>query len=237
MPDLASPEFWVAVLQIIAIDILLGGDNAVVIALACRKLPEAQRNKGIFWGVIGAIGLRVVLIFFALKLLAVPFLKIVGGLLLFWIGVKLLQPEDEEGHGDVSAATTLAGAVKTIIVADAVMSLDNVIAVAGAAHGSMALVVFGIVVSIPIVVWGSKLVLTLMDRFPAVITGGGALLGWIGGGMLLSDPATPPGLATSIPYAHYVASASGALLVVFLGKWMASRHGKARELAANDPRH
>jgi YjbE family integral membrane protein len=223
MPDFASPVFWVAVLQIIAIDILLGGDNAVVIALACRRLPEAQRNKGIFWGVFGAIGLRVVMIFFALQLLAVPYLKIVGGLLLFWIGVKLLQPE-HEGHGsDVAASTTLAGAVKTIIVADAVMSLDNVIAVAGAAHGSMVLVVFGIVVSIPIVVWGSKLVLTLMDRFPVVITLGAALLGWIGGGMLLSDPAVPAGWRTAVPYAQYVLSAAGALLVVAIGKWLASR--------------
>jgi YjbE family integral membrane protein len=234
MPDLASPDFWVAVLQIIAIDILLGGDNAVVIALACRRLPPEQRNKGIFWGVFGAIGLRVVLIFFALQLLAVPFLKIVGGLLLFWIGIKLLQPEHEDGHGNVEASNTLAGAVKTIIVADAVMSLDNVIAVAGAAHGSMTLVVFGIVVSIPIVVWGSKLVLTLMDRFPIVITGGGALLGWIGGGMLLSDPATPAAWRTIIPASHYVMSAAGALFVIVVGKWLASRkQRRALELPAS----
>jgi YjbE family integral membrane protein len=132
MLDISTATFWIAVLQIIAIDIMLGGDNAVVIALACRKLPDAQRKKGIFWGVAGAIGLRVALIFFALQLLAVPWLKIVGAVLLFWIGVKLLQPENE-GHGDVAAATTLSGAIKTIIVADAVMSLDNVIAVAGAA--------------------------------------------------------------------------------------------------------
>ena len=224
MLEFGSPAFWIAVLQIIAIDILLGGDNAVVIALACRKLPEAQRNKGIFWGVVGAIVLRVVLIFFALQLLAVPFLKIVGALLLFWIGVKLLQPEgDEEAHGDVAASTTLAGAIKTVVVADAVMSLDNVIAVAGAAKGSMALVVFGILVSIPIVVWGSKLVLHLMDRYPIVISAGGALLGWIGGGMMLSDPATPKSWAEAIPFAHYVCSAAGAFLVIVLGKALASR--------------
>jgi YjbE family integral membrane protein len=223
MPEFATSAFWIAVLQIIAIDILLGGDNAVVIALACRRLPEQQRNKGIFWGVVGAIGLRIVLIFFALQLLAVPYLKIVGALLLFWIGVKLLQPEQEEAHGDVAASTTLAGAVKTIIVADAVMSLDNVIAVAGAAKGSMALVVFGIVVSIPVVVWGSKLVLKLMDRFPIVIAAGGALLGWIGGGMLLSDPAMPKDFAQGIPYAHYLFSAVGAVFVIAVGKWMAAR--------------
>jgi YjbE family integral membrane protein len=223
MLEFATPAFWIAVLQIIAIDILLGGDNAVVIALACRKLPEQQRSKGIFWGVIGAIILRVALIFFALQLLAVPYLKIVGALLLFWIGVKLLQPEHEEAHGDVAASTTLAGAIKTIIIADAVMSLDNVIAVAGAAKGSMALVVFGIVVSIPIVVWGSKLVLKLMDRFPIVIAAGGALLGWIGGGMLLSDPAVPKDFSQGIPFGHYVFSAAGALFVIVVGKWMAAR--------------
>ncbi len=223
MPDLASPVFWLAVLQIIAIDILLGGDNAVVIALACRKLPAAQRNKGIFWGVFGAIGLRIVLIYFALQLLAIPYLKIVGGLLLFWIGIKLVLPESEDAHGDVQGSRTLMGAIKTIIVADAVMSLDNVIAVAGAAHGSIVLVVFGIMVSIPIVVWGSKFVLVLMDRFPVVITAGGGLLGWIGGGMLLTDPGLPPEWRETLPQTVYLASAIGALLVIAVGKWLAYR--------------
>jgi YjbE family integral membrane protein len=234
MTDPTTLVFWIAVLQIIAIDILLGGDNAVVIALACRKLPDAQRKKGIFWGVAGAIILRVVLIFFALQLLDIPWLKIVGALLLLWIGIKLLQPE-EEGHGDVAAAATLAGAIKTIIVADAVMSLDNVIAVAAAAHGSMLLVVFGILVSIPIVVWGSQLVLKLMDRYPIVITGGGALLGWIGGGMIVSDPALPAGLLDGIPYPKYVLAVLGALLVVVVGKWLAMRTEKARLAARKAP--
>ena len=231
MTDPTTLVFWIAVLQIIAIDILLGGDNAVVIALACRKLPEAQRKQGIFWGVAGAIGLRVVLIFFALQLLDIPWLKIVGALLLLWIGIKLLQPEDES-HGDVAAATSLAGAIKTIIVADAVMSLDNVIAVAAAAHGSMLLVVFGILVSIPIVVWGSQLVLKLMDRYPIVITGGGALLGWIGGGMIVSDPALPAGLLDGIPYPKYVLAALGALLVIGVGKWLATRTLRLRPVRA-----
>lgn len=222
MTDPTTLAFWIAVLQIIAIDILLGGDNAVVIALACRKLPAAQRKQGIFWGVAGAIGLRVILIFFALQLLDIPWLKIVGALLLVWIGIKLLQPEDE-GHGDVAAATSLVEAIKTIIIADAVMSLDNVIAVAAAANGSMMLVVFGILVSIPIVVWGSQLVLKLMDRYPVVITGGGALLGWIGGGMILTDPAVPKDFFAGIPFAKYVLSAGGALLVVVIGKSLATR--------------
>ena len=231
MTDPTTLVFWIAVLQIIAIDILLGGDNAVVIALACRKLPEAQRKKGIFWGVAGAIGLRIVLIFFALQLLDIPWLKIIGALLLVWIGIKLLQPE-EEGHGDVAAATSLAGAIKTIIVADAVMSLDNVIAVAAAAHGSMLLVVFGILVSIPIVVWGSQLVLKLMDRYPVVITAGGALLGWIGGGMIVGDPALPPEAFAALPFAKQALSLAGALLVVGVGKWLAARTLAARPAAA-----
>jgi YjbE family integral membrane protein len=234
MPEISSSLFWIAVLQIIAIDIMLGGDNAVVIALACRKLPPEQRRQGIFWGVIGAIGLRVVMIFFALQLLALPYLKIVGALLLLWIGIKLLLPEHDDEHGNIDGGTTLMAAIKTIVVADAVMSLDNVIAVAGASHGSMVLVSFGILVSIPIVVWGSKLVLTLMDRFPVVITLGAALLGWIAGGMLLTDPAMPPTVAASVPYASQVFAATGALLVVLVGKWLGSRRQPVRavELSA-----
>lgn len=220
--------FWIAVLQIIAIDIMLGGDNAVVIALACRKLPPEQRKKGIFWGVVGAIGLRVVMIFFALQLLALPYLKIVGALLLFWIGIKLMLQGEDDGHDSIDGGTTLAAAIKTIVVADAVMSLDNVIAVAGAAHGSIVLVTFGVLVSIPIVVWGSKIVLTLMDRYPMVITLGAALLGWIGGGMMLTDPATPPGVAASVPQAGYVFGAVGALLVVAVGKLISSRQGRPK---------
>ena len=218
----ANPGFWIAVLQIIAIDILLGGDNAIVIALACRRLPEAQRKQGIFWGVVGAIALRVILIFFALQLLAIPFLKIVGGLLLLWIGIKLLQPE-EEVHESIEGSTHLLGAIRTIIIADAVMSLDNVIAVAAAAKGDLGLVIFGILVSIPIVVWGSKFVLKLMDRLPVVITFGGALLGWIAGDMLLGDAVVKPYLEGQPGWLKYVASTAGALLVMAIGTWLAKR--------------
>jgi len=215
--------FWIGVLQIIAIDILLGGDNAVVIALAVRRLPEKQRNQGIFWGVFGAIALRVILIFFALQLLALPFLKIVGGLLLLWIGIKLLQPEDSDGSRSIGAPEHLFDAVKTIVIADAVMSLDNVIAVAAAAKGNMALVVFGIAVSIPIIVFGSRLVLWLMDRYPFIITLGGALLGWIGGEMLITDR-TIETLVPDLPHwAHYAAAAAGALFVVAVGTAVARR--------------
>lgn len=229
--------FWISVLQIIAIDILLGGDNAVVIALACRRLPEHQRNKGIAWGVVGAIGLRVVLIFFALQLLALPFLKLVGALLLLWIGVKLLQPEDDDGHGNIEGSTSLFGAIKTIVIADAVMSLDNVIAVAGAAKGDLGLVVFGILISIPIIVWGSKFVLKLMDRFPAVITLGGALLGWIAGDMIVTDVVVKPHLEGAPGWLHYLSAAAGAVFVVVLGTWLARRKAAPPlvELAVDAP--
>ena len=189
-----TTDFWLAVGQIIMIDIVLGGDNAVVIALACRKLPPKQRTMGILWGTAGAIVLRVILIFFALTLLQIPYLKIVGAALLLWIGIKLLLPEHEEAHGNIQASDKLWAAVKTVIVADFVMSLDNVIAIAGAAEGAggdhqMPLVIFGLLVSIPIIIWGSQLVIKLMDRFPIIITLGGMLLGWIAGQMVITDPA------------------------------------------------
>lgn len=241
MEAFLTPTFWIAVGQIILIDILLGGDNAVVIALACRKLPPAQRTKGIIWGTAGAIILRVILIFFALTLLAIPYLKIVGAILLVWIGVKLLVP-DEDGHGDISASDKLWAAVKTIIVADLVMSVDNVIAIAGAAQGAgehqMVLVIFGLVVSIPIIVWGSQLVIKLMDRFPMIITAGGMLLGWIAGTMAVTDPAIVqymplaselvegkvPDVAASV---RYGAGIAGALLVLAIGALIKRRRPSA----------
>jgi YjbE family integral membrane protein len=237
MDFLASPEFWLALGQIIIIDILLGGDNAVVIALACRKLPPAQRTKGIIWGTAGAIILRVILIAFAMTLLALPFLKFVGALLLVWIGVKLLAP-DEDGHGDVQGSDKLLAAIKTIIVADLVMSVDNVIAIAGAAQNagdhSFLLVVLGLLISIPIIVWGSQLVIKLMDRFPIIITLGGMLLGWIAGGMLVTDPAfSNPDKwqwMLKLPQSDtvkYAASVAGALLVLAAGKIVLARRAAA----------
>lgn len=219
--ELSSPEFWIALGQIIMIDILLGGDNAVVIALASRRLPEAQRKQAIFWGMFGAVALRVVLIFFALQLLKVPFLKIVGGILLLWIGIKLLMPNDEDGGHDIDASTHLLGAIKTIVLADAVMSLDNVIGIAGAAKDSLGLVVFGLLFSIPIIIWGSRFVLTLMDRFPAVILFGAGLLGWIGGGMLADDVVLKPWTAGVGNSVHYAAAVVGAVFVVAVGKLLA----------------
>jgi YjbE family integral membrane protein len=244
MEEFLAPAFWVAVGQIILIDILLGGDNAVVIALACRKLPPNLRTKGILWGTAGAIVLRVILIFFALTLLAIPFLKLVGAILLVWIGIKLLLPEDEEGHGTIEASDRLWAAVKTVIVADLVMSVDNVIAIAGAAQGAgqqhqMPLVIFGLLVSIPIIVWGSQLVIKLMDRFPLIITAGGMLLGWIAGTMAVSDPAVAkPDEWTwmlKLPQTDavkYAAGIAGALLVLAWGKWAAARRERSKGGAA-----
>jgi YjbE family integral membrane protein len=231
--EFLTPAFWFAVGQIIMIDILLGGDNAVVIALACRQLPEHQRTKGIIWGTAGAIVLRVILIFFALTLLAIPFLKFVGAVLLIWIGVKLLTP-DEDDHSNIQGSDKLWGAVKTVIIADLVMSVDNVIAIAGAAQTSgnadhqMPLVIFGLLVSIPIIVWGSQLVLKLMDRFPLIITAGGMLLGWIAGTMIQTDP----GLVAYIPQEKawgYGLGIAGALLVLATGKFIQSRRTAAAE--------
>ena len=243
MLDISTAAFWIAVAQIILIDILLGGDNAVVIALACRKLPPNLRTKGILWGTAGAIGLRVVLIFFALTLLAIPYLKIVGALLLVWIGVKLLAPDDEEGHGNIQASDRLWTAIKTIIVADLVMSVDNVIAIAGAAESvggdhKMPLVIFGLLVSIPIIVWGSQLVIKLMDRFPVIITLGGMLLGWIAGTMAVTDPAVlgqvptlSPGQPGTVPEVlasvRYGAGLAGALLVLAIGLLLKRRAAAA----------
>ena len=221
MEEFLTAHFWLAVGQIIMIDILLGGDNAVVIALACRQLPPEQRTKGIVWGTVGAIVLRVILIAFALTLLAIPFLKLVGGALLIWIGVKLLAPDEYE-HSSIQSSDKLWGAVKTVIIADLVMSVDNVIAIAGAAQGAgeqhqMALVIFGLLVSIPIIVWGSQLVLKLMDRFPFIITAGGMLLGWIAGTMAHSDPAVANYLPQDRSW-HYGMGAAGALVVLGLGQ-------------------
>ena len=237
MEEFLTAHFWVAVGQIILIDILLGGDNAVVIALACRQLHENQRLKGILWGTAGAILLRVVLIAFAITLLKVPFLKIAGAALLIWIGVKLITPHDEDAHGNIQASDKLWSAVKTVIVADLVMSIDNVIAIAGAAQNAgeqhqMALVIFGLVVSIPIIVWGSQIVLKLMDRFPVIILLGGMLLGWIAGGMFQTDPM----LKDLIPQEqswHYALGAAGALLVLAIGQALKARRARGKKAACH----
>ncbi|MGI4859439.1 MAG: TerC family protein [Janthinobacterium lividum] len=221
MPEILTSIHWGAVLQIVIIDILLGGDNAVVIALACRNLPPAQRMRGVLWGTAGAIVLRLVLVSFAVFLLEIPFIKLAGGLLLFWIGIRLMLPEPE-GHTNIASSDRLWSAVRTIIVADLVMSLDNVIAIAGAAQAAddehrIALVAFGLIFSIPLIIWGSQLVLKAIDRFPAIVIAGAALLGWIGGGLIINDPVTDgyPILDTAL--AQYGARGVGAAFVIVFG--------------------
>ena len=228
---------WLAVGQIILVDILLGGDNAIVIALACRNLPPKMRTKGILWGTAGAVMLRIGLIAFAVTLLQMPYLKLVGGLLLFWIGIRLLADNDDT-HKEIPASDRLLAAIKTIIIADLVMSLDNVVAVAGTAEHAggahqLALVIFGISISIPIIVWGSTIVLKLMERFPVIVTLGAALLGYLAGAMIFSDAGLAPWISEKLP-AHEFAlpginthvSIPGlicAVAVVLAGNWLAKK--------------
>lgn len=218
----------IAILQIIAIDIILGGDNAIIIALACRNLPARQKRLGILWGTAGAIGLRVLLVFFASTLLTVPSLKLIGGLLLLWIGVKLLAEESELDEGSIKQSTSLMEAIRTIIIADFVMSLDNSVAIAAAAKGNMALVVFGLLLSVPIIIGGSAIILKMMQRFPIIITIGAALLGWLAGDLIAHDPLLKDYMATLPAYAGKVIAGVTALFVVVLGRLLAARATKAQ---------
>ncbi|MBN9439007.1 TerC family protein [Bosea sp. (in: a-proteobacteria)] len=196
--DLLSSTFWASLLQIIWIDLLLSGDNAVVIALAVRSLPEKQRKLGILLGAGAAVGLRILFAIVVSYLLNIPFLKVVGALLLFWIAIKLAKGEDEE-HGDIAASDNLWKAVRTIAIADAVMSLDNVLAIAAAARGHFELFIFGLLLTIPLIIFGARMLSTILERYPILIWLGAALLGWIAGEMLLSDIAVLQWLQTSIP--------------------------------------
>jgi len=187
MEEILYNATFISILQIIAIDIILGGDNAIVIALACKNLPENKRKLGIFYGAMGAIILRVIMVFFATSLLMISGLKIAGGILLLWIGAKLILDNNKENIINVSQEKNLIGAIRTIIIADFVMSLDNSVAIAAAADGNMYLVLFGLLLSVPIIIWGSSFILKLIDKFPIIIYLGSALLGWIAGDMILTD--------------------------------------------------
>ena len=220
--EFATPQFWVAAMEIIVINILLSGDNAVVIALACRNLPHKQRRLGIFWGVIGAVVLRIILTFFAVSLLRLPYLQIVGAALLLWIGIKLIA-EEEDGEHEIHASDRLFSAVKTVVVADLVMSLDNMIGVAGAAKGSLVLLVFGLVVSIPLVVVGAQLIMKLVERFPILVMAGGGLLGYLAGEIAIDDSAVKPWIDANAPQLHYIAPLAGIALVVGVGWWLTHR--------------
>lgn len=227
--NVAGADFWIALLQIIGINIVLSGDNAVVIALAARSLPPQQQRQAVLWGSGAAVVMRIVLTIVAVELLRLPYLKLVGAALLLWIAVQLLLPEEEgEGHG--AAASSIMAAIKTILLADLVMSLDNVIGVAAAAKGSTPLLIIGLAISIPLVVFASTMLLNLMARFPVIITLGAALLGWVAGEMAISDPAVQAWVDAQMPLLHYLAPALGAVAVVLVGKWLAAR--AERQIAA-----
>ncbi len=221
MDMLQTAEFWIGLLKIIWINIILSGDNAVVIALAARGLPPHQQQKAILFGSGAAVFLRIALTVVAAKLLALSYLQIIGGILLLWIGTQLLGGEEEdEGEGKEHAG--LMTAIRTILIADLVMSLDNVIAVAAAAKGSMTLLVLGLAISIPLVIFGSQLMIKLMDRFPIIIWFGAGLIGWVGGETIVSDVALKS-FVDANAWLHYAGPALGAALVLAIGKMSASK--------------
>ena len=222
MDMLQDADFWIGLLKIIWINIILSGDNAVVIALAARSLPPEQQKKAILFGSGAAVLLRIALTVVAAKLLALSYLQIVGGLLLLWIGVLLLSQEEENGE-EAKQQGGLMAAVRTILIADLVMSLDNVIAVAAAAKGNQTLLILGLAISIPLVIFGSTLMIKLMERFPIIVMLGAALIGWVGGETIVSDNALKS-VTDAAPWLHYAAAVAGAALVVGLGKLMHKRH-------------
>ena len=218
-----DPAFWLSLGQIMLVNIVLSGDNAVVIALAARSLPETQRKLAVVWGSVAAIAMRVLLTIVALEMLKLPYLKLVGSSLLFWIALKLLVPGETEGNG-VKNQNTLSGAIRTILIADLVMSLDNVLAVAAAAKGNNLLLMLGLGISIPLVIFGSTVILRLMDRFPIIITLGAGILGYVAGEMLVTEPALAkiPWI-TEGTWLHGILPLASAALVIGLGKWLAAR--------------
>jgi len=213
-----SVEFLVALLQIVGLNIVLSGDNAVVIALAARALPPQQRRTAVMWGSAAAIVLRVALTMAAAKLLLLPYLKVIGAALLVYIGVQLLAPGDEDAASDAGAPAGMFAAIRTILIADLVMSLDNVLAVAAAAKDDMVLLVVGLLMSIPLIGFGSTLLMTLMERWPLIVTIGGALLGWVAGDMAMSDPGIHPWLESHAAWTHIALPVIGAAAVLAFSK-------------------
>ena len=225
-----TPEFWLGLLKIIWINIILSGDNAVVIALAARSLPPEQQRKAILFGSGAAVVLRIVLTVVAAKLLALSYLQIIGGVLLLWIGAQLLA-EEEEGEGESKEYGNLFAAVRTILIADLVMSLDNVIAVAAAAKGDEVLLIIGLAISIPLVIFGSTLMIKLMERFPIIILLGAALIGWVGGETIAHDTALRE-FAQDNGWFHYACSVAGAAIVIAWGKMIEGKGGDKDEAEA-----
>ncbi len=232
-----TPSFWSGLTQIVLVNIVLSGDNALVIALACRTLEKRHQKPAILAGSAGAIALRIVFVLIVDLLLQISYLKLIGGLLLLWIGVKLVQGEEEHGDG-VKAEGSLWGAIRTIIIADAVMSLDNAIAIAAAAHGNTTLIVLGLLISIPLIIFGATLIMALLQRFPIIVIAGGGLLGWIAGEVLATDPAYAQQLAAMVPNAKTVFEVGGAVITVALGYFLQyrakqRRHAEPVDLASD----
>ena len=227
--EVQTAAFWVGLWQIILVNIVLSGDNAVVIALAARSLPARQQTQAVFWGAGAAVVMRIILTVIAVELLKWPWLKLIGAVLLLWIAVKLLMPEDG-GEGKVDSSENLWAAIKTILIADLVMSLDNVIAVAAAAKGSLTLLILGLAISIPLVIFGATMLMKVMDRFPVIITIGAGLLGWVSGDMAATDPVVKGWVDVNAAWLHWAAPAAGAVFVVATGKWLAARGEKKGQM-------
>lgn len=217
------PHFWVGLWQIVIVDILLSGDNAVVIALACRNLRPDIRNRAVLLGTFGAVAVRIAFCFMISWLMVVPALKLVGGVMLLWIGIKLMVPEPEESEDGVAGSSNVWGAIRTIVIADVVMSLDNVIGIVAAAKGHMLLVIFGLFLSIPLIVFGSRLVLGALNRFPILIVAGAGLLGWLAGEIMASDPLAKKLLPELDHTGVLIVAAAGAAIVVVVGVWLRRR--------------
>jgi YjbE family integral membrane protein len=222
MEMLQNADFWIGLMKIVWINIILSGDNAVVIALAARSLPEHQQRQAIMFGSGAAVVLRIALTVVAAALLELSFLQIIGGILLLYIGAQLLSEDGDEGEGEVEKAS-LFMAIRTILVADIVMSLDNVIAVAAAAKGNMTLLILGLAISIPMVIFGSAIMIKLMTRFPIIVTFGACLIGWVGGETIASDVALREFSAEN-SWLHYAAATAGALSVLAIGKYFQAKH-------------
>ena len=229
MQMMSDPLFWTALGQITLINIVLSGDNAVVIALAARSLPAHQQKKAVMWGAGAAVIMRIVLTIIAVELLKWPFLKIIGAILLFWIAIKLLVPEHDDEN--VESSDNLMKAIKTILIADLVMSLDNVIGVAAAAKGDVTLLIIGLAISIPLVIFGATLLMKVMERWPIIITIGAGLLGWVAGEMLVTDPFWVKGIETNFSWLHVQlgklefswVQVIGAAFVILFGKYLAKK--------------
>ncbi|HMI94554.1 MAG TPA: YjbE family putative metal transport protein [Polyangiales bacterium] len=230
--DLSIPQhFWLGLWQIVIVDVLLSGDNAVVIALACRNLADRIRNRAVIFGTLGAVAVRVAFVFTISTLMLIPALKLIGGLLLLWIGIKLMLPEEGDGEDGIKGSANVWGAIRTIVIADVVMSLDNVIGIVAAAKGSLLLVITGLLLSIPLIVFGSRLVLKVLQRFPVLVMAGAGLLGWLGGEIMAGDPLVKKVWPTLDHTDARIIAVIGAAIVITVGTWLKRRALEQRQLA------